>query len=61
MRFSSYSSQNGKVKQITQQPMLDVLWDEENPHLLLVGWQTGGVTTEISVENSQKAKNKSTI
>lgn len=33
---------------------------EGNPHSLLMELQTGGPTLEISLKNSQKAKNKST-
>lgn len=32
------------------------VWEKEKPRSLLVGLQTGAVTLEISVGNSQKAK-----
>lgn len=37
------------------------MWEIWNTHSLLVGFQTDAVSMEFSVENSQKAKNKSII
>ena len=34
---------------------------KENPHSLLMGWQTGTEIVDISMENSQKAKTKPII
>lgn len=41
--------------------MLVRMHESENPHLLLVGMQTGVAILEISMENPQKAKNRSII
>lgn len=37
------------------------MWGKKDSHLLLAGLQMCLATLEISVENSQKAKKKSTI
>lgn len=37
------------------------MWEIWNTYSLLVGFQTNAVSMEFSVENSQKAKNKSII
>lgn len=41
--------------------MLAKIWRDRNPHLPLVGLQTGADTLEIRLENSQKAKINSSI
>ena len=37
--------------------MLERLWRKGNPSALLVGWQTGAITMENSMEFPQKTKN----
>lgn len=41
--------------------MLEGVWGKENLCSVLVELQTSAVTLEISVENLQKAKNKSAV
>ena len=36
------------------------MWRKENPHALLVGFQTGAAPKENSVEVPQKIKNRTT-
>ena len=37
------------------------MWRKGNPHILLVGMQTGAATKEIIEEIPQKTKNRNTI
>lgn len=41
--------------------MVEWMCGKADPYSLLVGVQTGTDTTEISIESSQKSRNRSTI
>ena len=37
------------------------MWKKGNPYVLLVGMQTGAATVEMSMEVTQKVKNRTTL
>jgi hypothetical protein len=45
-----------KIRCNNQQQILERMQGQENPHSLLVGFQTSTSTMDISVENSQKCQ-----
>ena len=57
----SESSQRSRLVDTVDPPVRFPSHGKKNPHSLLMGLQTDVVILEISVENSQKAKNNSAI
>ena len=52
--FQTHNSQNGKVRKLRGQQMLDMMWRKRNTPPLLVGLQTGKTTLKINLVKPQK-------